>query len=122
MKKEPKLSKSGKKVCLVLVNPVYKKTTYYIKTSNGELIKKQKEKFHKETQVLKWIDLDAIVSVEEYITKKGQVAKSRSVVFDKYSNRFYATWHSVNEIIEVIEDRKEDVVGFRRYSNLNKAL
>lgn len=121
MKKQVKLSKSGRKVCLALINPVYKKTTSYIKTTNGELIKGQKEKFHKETQVLKWIDLDAIVSIEEYITKKGEVAKSRSIIFDKYSNKFYATWHSVHEIIEAIEDRKDDAVGFRRYSNLNTA-
>jgi hypothetical protein len=119
MKKEVKLSKSGRKICLALINPVYKKTTHYIKTPSGQVLKKEKEKFQKETRVLKWMDLDAIVSIEEYITKKGEVAKNRSIIFDKYSNRFYATWHSVKEIIEVLEDRKEDSVGFRRYLNVS---
>lgn len=117
LRKGVRLSKSGRKVCLLLVNPVYKKVTLQVRKPGGEIVKVQKEKFLKETQVIKWLDLDAIVSIEQYITKKGEVAKARSVVFDKYSNRFYATWHSVEEIIRILEDRKDDSVGFKRFGN-----
>lgn len=117
MRKKIKTSKSGKKICLLLVNPIYKKAAYLSKTPDGKFIRMEKDKLHKETQVLKWIDRDAIISVEEYVTKKGTIAKSRSIIFDKYSNRFYATWHSVNDIIDALEERKEGFVGFKPYFN-----
>ena len=113
MKKKPRLSRSGRKICLLLVNPVYKKITKIVRTPDGKLVKEQKDKLQKETRVIKWVDRDAIISVEEYITRKGDIAKKRSIVYDKYTNRFYATWHTVNEILEVLEDRKEHTVGFK---------
>lgn len=113
MKKKPRLSRSGRKICLILVNPVYKKVTEIVRTPDGKLVKERKDKLQKETRVIKWVDRDAIISVEEYITRKGDIAKKRSIVYDKYTNRFYATWHTVNEILEVLEDRKEHTVGFK---------
>lgn len=60
----------------------------------------QKEILKKEITVQKWFKRDGIVSVEEYVTAENKIAKSRSIVTDKYTGRSYATFHSPDEIMK----------------------
>lgn len=62
----------------------------------------RKETLQKEITVQKWFKRDGIVSVEEYVTVENKIAKSRSIVTDKYTGRSYATFHSPEEIVRSI--------------------
>ena len=70
------------------------------------------EKLKKQIHARKWFSRDAIVSVEEYVTSKNTIAKSRSIVFDKYSGRFYATYHSPQEVLQSLGNSNE--IGFHK--------
>ena len=65
----------------------------------------------KELHTKKWFVKEGITSVEEYVTHDNKIAKTRSLIFDKYSGRFYATHHSPEEILKHLngESRK---IGF----------
>jgi hypothetical protein len=86
-------------VRLDIVHSVYKNKVVYEKMPEGDLFPNKKETFHKQIRVKKWFKKEAIISVEEYVTRKNKIAKSRSIVFDKYSSRFYVTFHRVEDII-----------------------
>lgn len=99
---------------LEVVHSVYRKKLVYIKVEQ-ELLAEEKEVLKKELRVKKWFKKEAIVSVEDYVTKNNTIAKSRCVVFDKYSGRFYATFHSPQDVMEKIDPfTKKDQIGFKR--------
>ena len=98
-------------VCLSVVHSVTKQKTVYQKLSGGEEYPNQKEVLIKQIHIQKWFRKDGITSVEEYVTVKNKVARSRSIVFDKYSGRFYATFHSAEEIMDSIQPSKNKI-GF----------
>lgn len=89
----------GENIRLDVVHPVYKTKVEYEKMPDGELYPNQKEKLVKEIRVKKWFRKEALVSVEEYVTKKNTIAKNRCIVFDKYSSRFYAVQHNPEDVI-----------------------
>lgn len=93
----------GDSVRLDLVHSIYKTTVEYEKLPEGELYPTQKEKLVKQIRVKKWFKKEGITSVEEYVTIKNHVSKKRSIVFDKYSGKFYATFHHPDEILSSIE-------------------
>lgn len=70
----------------------------------------------KQIYARKWFSKDAITSVEEYVTNKNEIAKARSIVFDKYSSRFYATWHSPQEVIRNLCSGSSSDIGFNKKS------
>jgi len=100
-------------ICLSIVHSVTKQKTVYQKLSGGEDYPEQKEVLVKQLHVRKWFRKDGITSVEEYVTSKNRVARSRSVVFDKYSGRFYATFHSPEEVMNNIITSSANPIGFR---------
>lgn len=100
-------------VCLDVVHSVYKNKVVYEKMPDGDLFPNKKEILHKQLRVKKWFRKEAISSVEEYVTSKNTVSKTRSVVFDKYSGRFYATYHSVEEVIKHLAPQPyKNQIGF----------
>jgi hypothetical protein len=47
------------------------------------------------------------------VTSKNTVSRNRSIVFDKYSGRFYATFHNAEEIMKSIETpHYKNQIGF----------
>ena len=93
---------------LALVQPVYKTSLLIAGEDTME-----KKTLVKEMRVRKWFRKEAITSVEEYVTVKNTIAKSRSLVFDKYSSRFYATWHNADEIMNRLnESINKPSIGF----------
>lgn len=98
---------------LEVVHSVYKKKVEYEMMPEGDLFPQQKEKLHKQIRVKKWFKKDAISSVEEYVTSKNTIAKNRCIVFDKYSGRFYATFHHMNEVVNKLEPQPcKNQIGF----------
>lgn len=98
---------------LEVVHSVYKNKIVYEKMPDGELFPSKQEKLHKQIRVKKWFKKEAITSVEEYVTSKNTISKNRSIVFDKYSSRFYATFHNAEEVMRNIETQPyKNQIGF----------
>jgi hypothetical protein len=73
----------------------------------------------KQLHVNKWFKKDGITSVEEYVTAKNTIAKNRSIVFDKYSGRFYATYHSASDVMNSITGPNANQIGFRHDTQIH---
>ena len=108
------ISTTNEDICLQVVHSVYKNKTVYQKLEGGELYPEKKEMLVKQIRVKKWFKKEGITSVEEYVTARNEVSKSRSIVFDKYSGRFYATYHNATEVMKNIHARTHAQVGFNK--------
>jgi hypothetical protein len=98
---------------LEIVHSVYKDKVEYERLPEGELFPTKKEVLQKQIRVKKWFKKEAITSVEEYVTSKNKIAKSRCIVFDKYSARFYATYHNSEDVMRCIEPQSyKNQIGF----------
>lgn len=87
-------------ILLSIVHSVVKTKKVY--TSKDETYYENKEVTVKQIKVKKWFKKESIISVEEYVTSKNKISKTRSIIFDKFSSRFYATFHSPKEILTAI--------------------
>ena len=101
---------------LVIAHPVYKTETVYEKHGDDEF-PEEKEVLVKEIKVRKWFHVESITSIEEYVTKNNRVSKKRSIIFDKYSSRFYVTWHPTDEIMSLVNKPKQPI-GFSNGNNI----
>jgi hypothetical protein len=97
---------------LSIVHSVTKQKVKLVKTEDGTSYPSAQEVNVKQLHVQKWFKKDGITSVEEYVTAKNTIAKSRCIVFDKYSGRFYATFHSAKDVIESISYVKTNPIGY----------
>lgn len=114
-----KIKRVEDSICLSIVHSVTKQTTVYQKLSGGDEYPEQKEVLVKQIHVRKWFRKDGITSVEEYVTRKNRVARNRSVVFDKYSGRFYETFHSAAEVMDNIYSSAPNPIGFRHDTQIH---
>jgi hypothetical protein len=90
-----------------------KSDSRFIELSVVHTVSKKDESFKKQIYARKWFEKDCITSVEEYVTAEDKVAKSRSIVFDKYSGRFYATWHAPEDIMKHLSPYSKNI-GFKK--------
>ncbi len=105
---------------LNVVHSVYKTKTIYQKMEGGELFPERKEVLVKQIKVKKWFLKESISSVEQYVNSKNQISKKRSVVFDKFSGRYYATYHSPQEVMHAISATPmNNQIGFRYDTNIH---
>jgi hypothetical protein len=105
---------------LNVVHSVYKTKTIYQKMEGGDLYPEKKEVLVKQIKVKKWFKKECISSVEEYVNSKNRISKKRSVVFDKFSGRFYATFHSPQEVIQhIASSPMNNPIGFRHDNNIH---
>lgn len=103
----------GESVCLEIVHSIYKNKVEYEQMPEGDLFPVKKEVLQKQIRVRKWFKKEAITSVEEHVTVKNTIAKNRSVVFDKYSARFYVTYHRPEDILNYIDAQPyKNPIGF----------
>lgn len=117
-----KISSVQDSVCLSIVHSVTKQKTVYQKLSGGEDYPEQKEVLIKQLHVRKWFRKEGITSVEEYVTAKNTIAKNRSIVFDKYSGRFYATYHSASDVMNSITPAvTTNQIGFRHDTQIHSS-
>lgn len=104
---------------LEIVHSVYKTKVVYQKLEGGELYPEKKEVLAKQIKVKKWFKKECISSIEQYVTSKHKIAKNRSVIFDKFSGRFYATFHSPQEILHNISSSPSKPIGYTHDSNIH---
>ena len=110
-----KITQQNESVCLQVVHSVTKNKTVYVKLSGGEEYPETKEIFIKQIRVKKWFKKDGITSIEEYVTATNKIAKSRCIVYDKYSGRFYVTFHKSDEVINAIASSSSyNPIGFKK--------
>lgn len=98
---------------LKVVYPVYR--TKLIKAKGSEDTFIEKSIIIKELRVKKWFKKDAITSIEDYVTSKNTISKLRSIVFDKYSGRFYPVFHPPEDIMifTAIPNQFQQQIGFQ---------
>ncbi len=105
---------------LNVVHSIYKTKTIYQKMEGGELFPERKEVLVKQIKVKKWFRKECISSVEQYVNSKNQISKKRSVVYDKFSGRYYATFHSPQEVMQAISTTPmNNPIGFRYDNNIH---
>lgn len=113
-----KIKSTDEDVQLSIIHSIYK--TVRIKTfdQDGNPIIGEKEKLVKQIPVKRWIKKDAIVMIEEYMTYKNSIAKNRCIVYDRFSNRFYAAFHNPEELWNIINKKNpslsENPIGFKK--------
>lgn len=100
---------------LACVHTVTKSKMVIVKTPEGP-VQEQREVTEKEIVVRRWFRRDGLSSVEEYITTTNSIAKKRSLIFDRYTGRYYATWHTPDEILEKIYEpsRTANKIGYNK--------
>ena len=105
---------------LEVVHSIYKTKTIYQKMEGGELFPERKEVLVKQIKVKKWFKKECISSIEEYVNSKNKISKKRSVVFDKYSGRFYATFHSPQEVMQAMSvSPMNNQIGFKHDNSIH---
>ena len=97
---------------LTVLHPVFKTKTVYTKLPGGDEYPETKQVLVKELKVKKWFLKEAIVSIEQYVTKRHSIGKSRSVIFDKFSGRSYTVLHTPQHILHMIT-QPLNPIGFR---------
>lgn len=102
---------------LNVVHSVYKDKIVNTTLPGGENYPEKKSVLVKQMRVKKWFRKDAITSVEEVVTTKNTVAKKRSIIFDKYSGRFYEVYHTPGEILDQINPRSVNPIGYNTYDS-----
>lgn len=107
-------------IALDVVHSIYKTKTIYQKIEGGELYPEKKEVLVKQIKVKKWFKKDCISSIEEYVNSKNKISKHRSVVFDKFSGRYYATFHSPQEVLRQMSTTPmNNPIGFNHDTNIH---
>ena len=107
-------------IALYVVHSIYKTKTIYQKIEGGELFPEKKEVLVKQIKVKKWFKKECISSIEEYVNSKNKISKHRSVVFDKFSGRFYATFHSPQDVLSQISSTPmNNPIGFNYDNNVH---
>lgn len=108
---------TDEEIQISIIHPVYRLYKIKIKDDEGNLIVGEKEKLVKEISVKRWMKKEGITSVDEYVTSKNKVSKNRSVLFDKYSSRFYATFHNADDLWKSVVQKNKSItqkqIGFR---------
>ena len=97
------------KVQLYIVTPLYKNLPNC--PSQGDINVAPQQVFDKNISVRKWMNKDAITSVDEYINDNNTISKTKSIIYDKYSAKFFITNHSVDDVMDNIS-RSVKKIGF----------
>lgn len=74
---------------LKLVHPIYKTV-------------EDKQIFIKELRVKRWFKKQDISSIQDLVTNKNTISKTRCLIFDKQTQQFYVVFHSVKQVREAL--------------------
>ncbi len=86
----------------LLIYPIYRTETFFKASKSGAFAKYQKDVLFKEVKVHRWFRKESIIGIQEYVTTDNKIAKTRCLVLDKYSNQFFAVFHSVSDVRSAI--------------------
>lgn len=113
-----KIIESSDGLELFTITPIYQSRTKTINI-DGVMTKVEKRVLKKELHTKKWIRKESITSVENYITHKNIISNNRSIIFDKFSNKYFAVAHNTDNMIDVMNGSKQNVstIGFIQRNN-----
>lgn len=103
------LKATDESICIATIYSVYKTSYETIKEADGSISYREKEKLIKQIPVKKWFKKEAITSVEEYVTTKNTIAKKRSVIYDKYTGKYFATYYAPDELFAAINKKNLEI-------------
>lgn len=93
---------------MYVVQRVYKTIRYKVK--DGDQVREvEDEVYVKEIYVRKWFIKDSITAVEQYINRSNKAAKTRCIVFDKYTGRNYPVAHSMDDVTELFNVKRKKI-------------
>lgn len=106
-----KIKRIGERLILNVINPVFKTKRTPMRDHNGKLIKDNFGKIIKEEQdifvknisVPTGFDIDAIKITGGTMTQRGELSKTKCVVYDKYTSRFYTVAHSQDDVEKALD-------------------
>lgn len=114
---------------LKIVNPIYKIVRKPIKDGRGRYVKDDLNRIVKEEVPVFVKDLlvphsflaEGVSAYGKTMTRKNEIAKKRSVIYDKYSARYYTVAHSKEEIEDALKQAYDrPPVGFLAHLLKNK--
>jgi hypothetical protein len=99
---------------LEVVHPIFRTETQYQRMPEGDEFPEQVQVLDRELRIRKWFRKDGITSVEQAVSDKHKIYKTRCVVFDRYSGRFYQAYHSIDDVMATLEGAppKTNQIGF----------
>lgn len=92
-----KIKTEGNYIQVKIINQLVK--TKLVKNSDPA---EYEEVIFKELFTKKWFRRDGITTIEEYITTKKTIAKTRSTIFDTFTGRLYVVNHTIEEVEEAV--------------------
>ena len=93
---------------LKLINTFFK-TKMVLQVVDGQKTKVPVQVVAKEFNSRKFLRRDGITSVEDYVSSTRKIAKSRCIIYDKYSNQHLAVNHSVDEVRDWLFPNKNKI-------------
>jgi len=93
----------GKDIELFVIQPVYLTKTVKKKNEFGVVVNEEVNKFVKEAYARVWMDKNEIGPYGQYVGSKGELLKTRTLVYHKNTQSYYKVAHSVDEIRQVMQ-------------------
>lgn len=93
----------GKDIELFVIQPVYVIEKKMKINEFGIMTKQDVNKFVKEVYARVWMDKNEIGPYGQYVGSKGELLKTRTLVFNRVTDSYYKVAHSVDELRSVIQ-------------------
>lgn len=113
---------SGRDIQLIVIQPFTKIISKQIKKKGnknlnddfGRNVKIDSEKFIKENYLKVWYNKEDIGPYGQYVGTKGQVVKSRTLVYIKPTTSYLKVAHSLPEMEKVMHGSHRPDIGFNK--------
>lgn len=115
-----KIKKTGDKITVQVIYPVYKTQILPLKDSkgrkirddSGNFLKEERSVFVKYTNIPMTFSIDGVTFHGGTLTTKGTVSKTQCTIFDRNTGQYYKVNHSQDAILEAISCNKFSPIGF----------
>lgn len=106
---------------LKIITPIYKrklkpikdKRGKYVKDDLGRIVKEEAEEFVKNVFLPTDFYRDGITLTGSLLNRKNEIAKNKSIIYDRYTNRYYTVAHNREEIQTALDHMdKAPKIGF----------
>lgn len=102
---------------LTLIQSVYKR----VYRSKEGMDPEEDLVLEKQVKVLKRFERTSIGSVEQCLTAHNKVSKTKCIVYDKFSGKFYEVAHSYEEVNFVVfgNEQSPNPIGFKNVNRIH---
>lgn len=95
-----------------VIVPIYKDKTV-IKIIDGVKTNVVTRVLTKELRLETCMRIDGITKVDQYITSKNTISKTRSLIYDRYTNKYYTVDHPKDKILAALKTKPTNKIGFK---------